>query len=161
MCFNTNIFDTTHSLSIHTHSHLMKGLCLSSPWIFLSNNCFCSRSIFYKGRTPFFQKCPRIIRFYSASEKKNCSKLHVRKSSRLKIWSCRSWILQVCFGWAASIFPWVGSATTFLSRHLVRDEWHIVVSKAETTDATPKFAQFGKLTSRLAFDFFSFPWVSL
>lgn len=36
----------------------------------------------------------------------------------------------------------------------MRDEWHIVVSKTETADATPKFAQFGKLTSRLAFDFF-------
>lgn len=48
----------------------------------------------------------------------------------------------------------VGSATTFLSRHLVRDEWQIVVSKTETAYAVPKLAQFGKLTSRLAFDFF-------
>lgn len=50
----------------------------------------------------------------------------------------------------------VGSATTFLSRHLVRDEWQIVVSKTETAYAVPKLAQFGKLTSTLAFDFFFF-----
>lgn len=47
----------------------------------------------------------------------------------------------------------VGSVTTFLSRHLVRDEWHIVVSKTETAYAAPKLAQFGKLRSRLAFVF--------
>lgn len=56
----------------------------------------------------------------------------------------------------------IGSAKTFLSRHLVRDEWHIVISKTGSAYAVLKLAQFGKLTSRLAFDFFFFfPRLSL